>query len=177
MNIPVRILAAAALSACLAAPAIAGDVRWTLSNVTFDDGGTASGWFEYDAGTDTVLGWSIQTSGGDARGGFDYETNDDPAVQGPGDFIFAGNDEANPYLRLIADGPLPGVGGAVALLTGPDGGYECSNCDGVRFVNRGSLVGVAVAPEPVSWAMMVGGFGAIGGAMRRRQTCRVSFAG
>lgn len=176
MNITARILAAAALSACLTVPAVAGDIRWTLSNVTFDDGGTASGWFEYDSGADRVLGWSIQTSGGDARGGFDYETNDDPAVQGPGDFLFAGNDQANPYLRLIVDGTFPGNGGAVALLTGPDGGYECGNCDGVRFVNHGSLVGVAVAPEPTSWAMMVGGFGVIGAGLRARRKTQLVFA-
>lgn len=33
-----------------------------------------------------------------------------------------------------------------------------------------SLTGAAAAvPEPVSWAMMVGGFGLVGGTMRRRQ--------
>ena len=31
-------------------------------------------------------------------------------------------------------------------------------------------------PEPASWAMMIGGFGLIGGALRRRQSVRVSFA-
>jgi len=36
-------------------------------------------------------------------------------------------------------------------------------------------VGVSSVPEPASWAMMIGGFGVIGGAMRRRRT-KVSFA-
>jgi hypothetical protein len=31
-------------------------------------------------------------------------------------------------------------------------------------------------PEPATWAMFVGAFGAIGGVMRRRRTTRVSFA-
>ena len=31
-------------------------------------------------------------------------------------------------------------------------------------------------PEPASWAMMLGGFGAIGGAMRARRKAAVSFA-
>jgi len=30
-------------------------------------------------------------------------------------------------------------------------------------------------PEPASWAMMLGGFGAIGGAMRARRRVAVSF--
>jgi hypothetical protein len=34
----------------------------------------------------------------------------------------------------------------------------------------------SAAPEPASWAMMVGGFGVIGGAMRRRQRTSVRFA-
>jgi hypothetical protein len=33
----------------------------------------------------------------------------------------------------------------------------------------------AAVPEPASWAMMVGGFGVVGGALRRRST-KVSFA-
>jgi hypothetical protein len=40
----------------------------------------------------------------------------------------------------------------------------------------GSIPGGAGAvPEPASWAMMVGGFGAIGGALRRRRKAAVSF--
>jgi hypothetical protein len=31
-------------------------------------------------------------------------------------------------------------------------------------------------PEPASWALMLGGFGAIGGAMRSRRKSAVSFA-
>jgi hypothetical protein len=39
-------------------------------------------------------------------------------------------------------------------------------------------VGAAAVPEPASWAMMISGFGAIGGVMRRRKNVRtkVSFA-
>jgi hypothetical protein len=34
----------------------------------------------------------------------------------------------------------------------------------------------AAVPEPASWAMMLGGFGLVGGAMRRRQRSKVAFA-
>ena len=33
----------------------------------------------------------------------------------------------------------------------------------------------AAVPEPASWAMMVGGFGVVGGTMRRRRRTRISF--
>ena len=35
---------------------------------------------------------------------------------------------------------------------------------------------VAPVPEPTSWAMMLGGFGLVGGAMRARRKAAVSFA-
>ena len=44
----------------------------------------------------------------------------------------------------------------------------------------GSVVGgggtSSAAPEPASWAMMIGGFGMVGGALRRRSRTTVSFA-
>ena len=35
---------------------------------------------------------------------------------------------------------------------------------------------LSAAPEPASWAMMLGGFGLVGGAMRRRRGIRLHFA-
>lgn len=52
----------------------------------------------------------------------------------------------------------PGYGGFSSLLS-----------------NGKTVVGISNAPEPASWAMMLGGFGLIGGVMRRRRTA-VSFA-
>lgn len=37
-------------------------------------------------------------------------------------------------------------------------------------------VSAGAVPEPATWAMMIGGFGLIGGAMRRRSAAKVSFA-
>jgi len=38
------------------------------------------------------------------------------------------------------------------------------------------VAGAADAPEPVSWMLMVGGFGAVGGALRARRKTSISFA-
>ena len=51
-------------------------------------------------------------------------------------------------------------------------------------INPGSISGVSLystgplgmVPEPAAWAMMILGFGLIGGAMRRRQTATVAYA-
>jgi hypothetical protein len=42
--------------------------------------------------------------------------------------------------------------------------------------NVGATVTPSAVPEPASWAMFIGGFGLIGGAMRRRQRGNVRFA-
>ncbi|HWI87409.1 MAG TPA: PEPxxWA-CTERM sorting domain-containing protein, partial [Sphingomonas sp.] len=39
-----------------------------------------------------------------------------------------------------------------------------------------AVTALSPTPEPASWAMMVGGFGAIGGAMRNRKRIAVTFA-
>ncbi len=49
----------------------AAGVIWELQDVTFADGGTASGWFKLDLdappGTSPLLDWDVTTSGGDAE--------------------------------------------------------------------------------------------------------------
>ncbi len=49
----------------VAAKAEAAKVTWTLTNVTFDDGGIATGTFDFDAATSTISDWMIDVSGGD----------------------------------------------------------------------------------------------------------------
>jgi len=53
----------------------------------------------------------------------------------------------------------------------------CSFVDAPGYAfNTRFDVSAAPAPEPASWAMMLGGFGLIGGAMRSRRKAAVSFA-
>jgi hypothetical protein len=63
-------------------------------------------------------------------------------------------------------------------------GFSFSSSGGSLFVNwqgvqtfTGAKVDIGGAvPEPASWAMMLGGFGLVGGAMRSRRRQAVSFA-
>ena len=50
--------------------------------------------------------------------------------------------------------------------------FVATNDPGFIYVDSISL---SAAPEPASWAMMVGGFGLVGGAMRARRKTAVSF--
>jgi PEP-CTERM motif len=57
-------------------------------------------------------------------------------------------------------------------------GLSALNAGRGTFVGFGGSVSTAVSnpvPEPATWAMMLAGFGIVGGAMRRRQRTSVSF--
>ena len=53
--------------------------------------------------------------------------------------------------------------------------FDAVNGGGGFSLDNVTLNGAAV-PEPASWAMMIGGFGLLGAAMRRRTAAKVSFA-
>jgi len=56
------------------------------------------------------------------------------------------------------------------------GGSGILNDNSLAYdVTAYTLSGSSAAPEPASWALMLGGFGAIGGAMRGRRKAAISF--
>ncbi|MBC9032310.1 PEP-CTERM sorting domain-containing protein [Sphingomonas sp. JC676] len=57
----------------------------------------------------------------------------------------------------------------IVLRWGPDG-FD-AGLDNISFTVRDIVAGGV--PEPSSWAMMILGFGAVGGVLRRRQTDRL----
>ena len=90
-------------------------------------------------------------------------------------------------LRFFIDGvelatQVPSVGGeqffgfssttafsSVRVASGSNPGQETYNLDNLRFA-------AGAVPEPATWAMLILGFGVIGGAMRTRQQAKVRFA-
>lgn len=76
---------------------------------------------------------------------------------------------------------LTGSGGTAAgaearLLTGMQNGQAYFNIHTNRFAG-GEIRGfLAAVPEPESWALVIAGFGLIGGAMRRRARPTLPFA-
>lgn len=127
-------------------------VTWTLQNVTFDDGGTASGWFVYDADTPQALTtqFSISVSGGDVKT-FPPITYDPSnasmyvADGGTGNTgaVFSLNDSSGRGIRIPAVSALTDAGGTLAVNIAGLGAAECYNCGPARLYTGGNLVGTA----------------------------------
>lgn len=193
-GLAVRAGVGAALLFGMAPAAQAAWVTWTLQDVTFTDGGIATGQFVYNADLDLFGSYSISVSGGDTTTfpAFVYTPLTSvpqlAGVNGESFFVFSGpgdpldNDfkDRPRELRLPFLGPLPAGGGTVPLLIPSVFGAECYACDPFRTYDSGSITtvgggggggggGTPVIPEPATWAMMIAGFGLVGGVMRRRR--------
>lgn len=133
----------------------AAPLTWHLQDVSFMDGGTAAGWFVFDAATGTVGDYYIYVSGGNTVNfpPFTYQ-NGAPNNTGAYYFSFAA---PSPYflfgtdidtffpgafrqLRLAPQDPLTDLGGTVLLKLDHPAAAECFNCSPFRMFAGGSLV-------------------------------------
>lgn len=180
----------ALLGACALATSAAGSatpVLWTLNNAVFSDGGVATGNFVWDADAQTFGAYDIFVSGGtnsafpsaEYSNALEYESPiyKDRDVDGTRYIYYTfvlpqfepvyGNARS---VRIPVVTALTDAGGTVALQTGSPFGGECYNCNPWRAFKSGYLTGepAPAVPEPASWAMLTGGLGLAGAAMRRR---------
>ncbi len=177
--------AAATMALAAAAPASA-DVHWTVSGV-FQDGGTLTGWFNINVYGE-LGAFDLFTQGG-GFSDFEYTSAD------PTDYTKAGSHGGPPFypyiapyfvdfqpgyhqdLHLVFDKPLDTQSANNPLIVGnPGPSYECikSYSCYIPSIDYGGSVrylseGTASAPEPAAWALMIGGFGLAGAALRARR--------
>ncbi|MCL4779446.1 MAG: VPLPA-CTERM sorting domain-containing protein [Gammaproteobacteria bacterium] len=144
-----------------AATASATPIQWTLQNVVFDDGGTASGSFIYDADTSGISSFLITTSGGAFSATYTEWASVDP------DFIVSLVDEPPSILGLQLDAPMTNSGGVISIS--PDSlEYWAVDFDEFsRFVVSGQISAVAVVPVPAAIWMLGGALGVLGLVRRR----------
>jgi PEP-CTERM motif len=163
------------------AGACAGPILWTLQGVTFNDGGTASGSFLFDAGTGQYSSINITTTSGSVLTGATYAFPD-PAnapFNGPAElFMVASNAPdltGSPFLSLIWQSNLTGAGGTIPFSTTLNSGETtctsptCSsiNQSKVRLATAGAVTTAAV-PEPGTFVLVGVALAAVG--LRRRKT-------
>ena len=122
--IVVLVLTVAPLSARMA------PIVWTLSGVTFSDGGTASGSFTFDANTNTYSAPAITTTAGSVRGAASYSFAE--GSSGLLGAFFTTNPASDqtglPALLLQFSAALTGSGGTVPL-TGISEEATCASSD------------------------------------------------
>lgn len=133
--------------------ASAAPLTWTVTGV-FDDGGSLSGSFTYDADTGSISNFNVTTTAGSTLSGYNYTPSDSSAFYNATEapvctancFEFSRNDNQL-YLLLEFPTPLTDGGGTVNFVLGtnnPNASYECTNCGTGRFLTSGS----ATAPVP-----------------------------
>jgi hypothetical protein len=144
---------------CMPSIASADGITWTLSDVTFDDGGVASGSFVYDALTNTYSSIDMTTTSGSAFAGTTYN-----ALSGlfgstsTGMLLGASGDLTDTdVLLLLFSAPLTDSGGTVVLfsvLEGTCDNTDCSVSTLDRSTSGGELVGTVTTPEPSTLSLL-----------------------
>jgi hypothetical protein len=177
----------------VAQPAHAGTLQYTLSGVTFFDGATANGYFDYNAANNVVGDYHITTTNGTSDGiaGITYTPADATYGDLPISFgatgtiaiAFYGGPGGNNSGRLVlgtdtttpAGGLIPLTPGVIDVYGYPIGSQEMAPQNGVygttRLVSGGNLI---VSPTAVPEASSIVAFGLFlvaGGtvALRRRK--------
>ena len=161
-------------------------VLCTIDNLNFTDGGTASGSFVYDAGTNAVSSVSIVTTPGSLFAGTSYLAADSPAfddtqtifypvllpdLTGSSLLVFS-------YMSALSD-----FGGTIVIdvtsqFTNTEGVCQNALCTSVRrtrdFLAGGSVIGVPhivpeIVPKPGTLALFGIGLSAMGLSRRRKK--------
>lgn len=158
-------------------PAASADtVTWNLVGVTFNDGGTASGSFVYDATTNSFSSINIVTTAGTVLGGaaymglapgFSAQPTVVAFITDPSLASFIGT----PGLGLGFTSALTNLGGTVVLSFGTEGACFDAGCSAVSSHSplRDTTAGEVVAtPEPSTLFLLGIGFVALVGGVKRR---------
>ncbi len=158
----------------LTAPVQAAAINWTLSGVTFDDGGTASGIFSTDSVTGSLLSWDVTTTG---SSGNHYLSG----AAGDGHIDLVNGFELLDTDLIFAFPPsLPSLRSYqfrfefLNPLNFPGGNPIVAGMEGGRTTLSGIATSVSAVPEPETYAMMLAGLGLLGFAARRRKQAQAA---
>ncbi|HEY0163560.1 MAG TPA: hypothetical protein VGB69_12845 [Edaphobacter sp.] len=177
MKALLRTLVVLLLLPVISRTASATPVTWTLQDVTFTDGASASGSFTIDLNKGQILNWDVVTTAGSSLAGFDYTPSTAYAYESSSTEIFfkSINPVTGPYgisssyLFLYFQTPLTNAGGVIDLTTQS---YQCDNCAPYRYVSGGyvtSELPLSAVPEPPSGFLVLSSVALIGVAFSTRR--------
>jgi hypothetical protein len=168
-------IASVALVAVSILPANADLIDWTLTGVTFADGGTASGSFVLNTTTDTITSFDITTSAGTTiLSSQEYDASNSFATANPGGLGGVGGvtftlDNNSRFFQLYVNGDMT-VPGVIDILSGSTNhiSYECLACGSLRFVSAGEVSSTPLPAALPLFATGLGGLGLLGWRRRRK---------
>jgi hypothetical protein len=136
-------------------------LTWTLSGVTFDDGGTGSGSFNYDASTNTYSNVNITTTSGSKQPGASYSVVI-TQISAPEFLVVVTTTAANllgtPGLSLQFAPVLGDFGGTSTLPGQFEGICGQPNCFGIVSATLRNVTGGTVgSSETLEQYMFFGG--------------------
>lgn len=155
-------------------------IQWTLTDVLFDDGGTATGSFIFDADTSTYSSISIVTTDAFLAPLATFTSLLGGSATDAALATTAGNQTGLPFLQMLYfQFPLTNAGGTLYLIdpffpaaSSFDGtclNATCSSVDYGRVMVDGGIIGVAAPVVPVPAAAWLFGSALLAaGAVRRR---------
>lgn len=154
-------------------PAQAMPITYHLTNVTFADGTTASGSFEFDANTHLSSGYSISTTPGTLTA-FTWNQSDSGLYYGggagPNNFVLITTNGQRVFNFSFID-PFTNAGGTFAINTAST--YECYNCNPFRRVTGGTVTSLdldpVTVPEPGTMTLTLSALALLGFIQRRRK--------
>lgn len=149
---------------------LAGVINYSdISNIHMTYNGLA-----FDAYTQSSIGLDNKAFVNSITGAFIYHDKD----QGLAVVGYQGGLFSDSFLSITVDNPNKTFTGVADQFNALKNSGAYAGFPTAGFWTATFPAAVAGVPEPATWAMMLVGFGAIGGALRRRQrvTARVRFA-
>ena len=144
------------------------DTIWTLDDVFFNNGNSATGWFITDPTSTMIESFSITVAGPDSADAFTAAIMPDTYLANTPPEIGIANSDWSEYVDLYLASSLTSAGGTIDLT----GGYDCPGC-GVLKVDgdfRPRVIGSAVTPEPSTVPFLGAGLALVALAGFRRKS-------